>query len=181
MAPRAEPGALATPGPRAPAPATQVVLWPLHCPAQDIWLSVASLCLLAPPSRSSPLHPSLVCGSKVRSVQQFNVGSLPEEVPVVNFIQQEAAIKCRRASKIPSHFWKRRARPPGCGRQNCWGAMCSRLRFVSVCTRPSASGIHRLITTFRRGSGPSVRKMHAKVTRLEEDGQGVALHTGEVC
>lgn len=130
------------------------------------------LCLLSPPSRSSPLHPSLVWGSKVRSVEQFNVGSLPEEVPVVNFIQQEAAIKCRRARKIPSHDSKRSARPPGCGRQNCWGAMCSLLRFVRVCTRPSASGIHRFITIFRWGPGPSVWKNARQGHTLGRGGQG---------
>lgn len=51
-------------------------------PLWDIWPSGTSLCLLPPPSRPSPPHPSLVWGGKVRNVRQFDdVGSLPEEVP----------------------------------------------------------------------------------------------------
>ena len=47
------------------------------------------------PPLPSPPHSSLVWGGKVRSVQQFDVGSLPEEVPGHKFHPTRGPIKLR--------------------------------------------------------------------------------------
>lgn len=81
--------------PWSPRPSSICASRPRSPPHPDIWPSGASLRLLPPPCRPSPPHPSLVWGGKVRSVQQFDVGSLPEEVPGHKFHPTRGPIKLR--------------------------------------------------------------------------------------